>query len=82
MLRLSQRVSKYLLWCHEWPARWYERLLLRLCGGVALEPGEARRRFDPYSKMERMARTTGYDLTQFPPGFAACLMRGRPMQGG
>jgi SAM-dependent methyltransferase len=81
VVRLSQPGSKYLLWCHEWPARWYERLLLPVCGGVALEPGEARRRFDPYFEMERIAGTIEYDFSQFPPGFAAYLMTRKPMRG-
>ena len=41
VLPLSHPGSQFLLWCHEWPPRWWEKSLPSL----AFEPGEAERRF-------------------------------------
>ena len=78
VLRLSRPGSEYLLWCHEWPARWYERLLLPVCGGVALEPGEAERRFSAYFEIEHIAGSKEVEFSRFPPAFAAYLMTRKP----
>jgi SAM-dependent methyltransferase len=74
VLRLSEPGSRYLLWCHEWPARWYESLLLPVCGGVALEPGETQRRFGEHFDIERIAGSEELDYSRFPPGWAAYWM--------
>jgi SAM-dependent methyltransferase len=68
VLALTHPGTRYLLWCFEWSTRWWERLLLEM----ALEPGEAKRRFGTHFDMERIAgkrRSSGW-----PPGSAAYLM--------
>jgi SAM-dependent methyltransferase len=76
VVALSHPGSRYLLWTFEWPLRRWERFLLRFSflGAMALEPGEAQRRFDEFFDIERIAGSTGFDLTRWPPGFAAYLM--------
>jgi cyclopropane fatty-acyl-phospholipid synthase-like methyltransferase len=75
LLALTHTGSQYLLWVHEWPSRWWERLLARLFGGgVALEPGEAERRFGQHFTIERIAGSSEVDYSRWPPGFAAYLM--------
>jgi SAM-dependent methyltransferase len=75
LLVLSRPGSQYLLWVHEWPWRWWERLLARLFGGgVAFEPGEAQWRFGEHFKIERIAGSADVDYSRWPPGFAAYLM--------
>jgi SAM-dependent methyltransferase len=44
VLPLSHQGSLFLLYCFEWETRWWERLLTFL-GSMAIEPGEAERRF-------------------------------------
>ena len=68
VLPLTHPGSRYLLWCFEWPTRWWERSLL----AMALEPGEAEERFGEYFEIERIAGKTG--LSGWPRGFAAYLM--------
>lgn len=76
VLPLTHPGSQFLLWCFEWPLRWWERVLLRLSLALALEPGEAERRFGEYFTLERIAGNV--DFSQWPPGFAAYLMTRRP----
>ena len=45
--------STFLLWCFEWPMRWWERRIPVLA--PALESGEAERWFAPYFSVERVA---------------------------
>lgn len=71
VLPLTHQGSRYLLWCFEWPLRWWERFLPFK---QALEPGEAERRFGEHFEMERIAGNTTPDFSQWPPGFAAYLM--------
>jgi SAM-dependent methyltransferase len=70
VLRLSRPGSRYMLWCFEWPARWWER---PVHGLMALHPGEVERRFSRDFLIERLA-AGGPDFAKFPPGFAAYLM--------
>lgn len=51
---LTHPGSRYLLWCFEWPLRRWERLIFRFAffGAMALEPGEAERRFGEYFEIE------------------------------
>ncbi len=66
----------------EWLPRWWERIVV---SHVALEPGEAHRRFGEYFEVERIAGETSprYWLPVYyfisrkhkPPGYAVYLMR-------
>jgi hypothetical protein len=61
----------FLLYCFEWELRWWERLLGGI-GAMAMEPGEAERRFGDYFEIERVAgEETG---SWFMPAYAAYLM--------
>lgn len=68
MLPLTRAGSRYLLWCFEWPVRWWERLI----PFFPFEPGETEQRFGEYFQIERIAGKT--DLSGWPRGFAAYLM--------
>jgi SAM-dependent methyltransferase len=72
VLPLTHAGSRYLLWCFEWPLRWWERLIPLFPG--AFELGEAERRFGEHFEMERIAGTGAPDYAKWPPGFAAYLM--------
>ncbi|MBI3732070.1 MAG: class I SAM-dependent methyltransferase [Chloroflexi bacterium] len=75
VLPLTHAGSQFLLYCFEWRQRWWEGLLLRLlpfCGAMALEPGEAARRFGEHFTIERVAGET--DFSKYPPGYAVYLM--------
>jgi SAM-dependent methyltransferase len=74
ILPLVHHGSCFLLWCFEWRLSWWERILTRLLpfGALALEPGEAERRFGEYFKIERIAGET--KMRGWPRGFAAYLM--------
>jgi len=72
VLPLTHPGSQFLLWCFEWPTQWWERFPL----GMALEPGEAERRFGEHFQIERIAGKT--NLSGWPRGFAAYLMRRNP----
>jgi SAM-dependent methyltransferase len=75
LLALTRPGSRYLLWVHEWPSRWWERLLARLSGGGgSFEPGEAARRFSQHFAVERIAGSVEVDYSQWPPAYAAYLM--------
>jgi cyclopropane fatty-acyl-phospholipid synthase-like methyltransferase len=72
---LTDPGGRYLLWAFEWQTRWWERFLF----AMALEPGEAQRRFGQYFEIERIARET--DFSQWPRGFACYLMLRYPYGG-
>jgi SAM-dependent methyltransferase len=74
ILPLSHNDSQFLLWCFKWRIRWWERALTRILpfGALALEPGEAERRFGEYFEIERIAGET--KSRGWPRGFAAYLM--------
>ena len=74
IIPLTHPGSLFLLYCFEWPLRWWERLLLRISffGAMALEPGEAERRFGKYFEIEPIARRLDY--SRWPPGYAVYLM--------
>ncbi len=75
VLPLTHPGSRFLLWCFEWPLRWWERLLRSISiGAMSLEPGEADRRFGEHFFIERIAGNTEPDYKSWPPGFAAYLM--------
>jgi SAM-dependent methyltransferase len=71
VLPLTHQGSLFLLFCFEWPTRWWERPLSDRVG-VAMRPGEAKRRFGKYFEFERVTRVkTGSRLI---PTFATYLM--------
>ncbi len=75
VLPLTHLGSRFLLWCFEWPLRWWERLIRSISiGAMSLEPGEAQKRFGEYFVIERIAGNTKPDYKSWPPGFAAYLM--------
>jgi len=61
--------GRFLLWCFEWPPRWWERAVPF---AMAIAPGEVERRFGDSFSIERIAG--GLDWNAFPPGYAAYLM--------
>jgi cyclopropane fatty-acyl-phospholipid synthase-like methyltransferase len=75
VLLLTHPGSRFLLWCFEWPLRWWERLVRSVSiGAMSLEPGEADKRFSEHFLIERIAGNTEPDYKSWPPGFAAYLM--------
>lgn len=69
VLGLTHPGSRFLLYCFEWPPRWWERpFFFRM----ACEPGEIRRRFGPYFEIERYA--AGTTDSWLMPGWAVYLM--------
>jgi cyclopropane fatty-acyl-phospholipid synthase-like methyltransferase len=75
VLPLTHLDSQYLLWGHEWPVRWWERIF---ASRGAFEPGETERRFGDYFDIERIAGTDSPDMSKLQPGYAAYLMRRKP----
>jgi SAM-dependent methyltransferase len=76
VLPLTQPGSRFLLWAWEWPPRWWERFV----PNMALEPGEAERRFGSHFEIDRIGGTSAPDFSQRPPGYAAYLMTRRNSQ--
>jgi len=74
VLPLSHPGSQFLLFCFEWPLRWWERLLFRIAifGAMALEPGEVENRFGEHFEIERIAGKIDY--SSWPPGYGVYLM--------
>jgi SAM-dependent methyltransferase len=71
VLPLTHQGSLFLLYCFEWELRWWERLVA-VFGQMAMEPGEAERRFGNYFEIERVAgEKTG---SSFMPAYATYLM--------
>lgn len=74
VLPLTHPGSLFLLFCFEWPSRWWERPLSNRIG-VAMRPGETERRFGEYFDIEPYRRVqTGSKLI---PIFATYLMTRR-----
>jgi SAM-dependent methyltransferase len=71
VLPLTHQGSLFLLYCFEWETRWWERLLTFL-GTMAIEPGEAERRFGAYFRIEQVAG--GKTGSRFMPATATYLM--------
>lgn len=69
VLPLTRPGSQFLLYCFEWEPRWWERPFF---SGMALLPGEAEHRFNPYFNIERYAGQLG--LSGFPHGWAVYRM--------
>jgi SAM-dependent methyltransferase len=70
---LASPNSAFLLWCFEWPMRWWERRIPFL--SPALKSDEAVQWFGRYFTVERIAG--GLDWSQWPPGWAAYWLRRR-----
>ncbi|HLC02845.1 MAG TPA: class I SAM-dependent methyltransferase [Anaerolineales bacterium] len=75
VLPLTHPGSQFLLYGFEWHLAWWERAVIRLgfFGAMALEPGEAERRFAEYFDIERVAE--GRNEGGWPRGYAVYLMR-------
>jgi cyclopropane fatty-acyl-phospholipid synthase-like methyltransferase len=73
LLALSHVGSHYLLWCFEYPIRWWERFIPFFPPPLA--PDEARRRFSGHFDIERIAGEQ--HRSGWPPGWAAYLMTRR-----
>ena len=71
VLPLTHGGSLFLLYCFEWKTRWWERLLAFM-GAMAIEPGEAERRFGEFFTVERIAG--GNTGSSFMPATATYLM--------
>jgi ubiquinone/menaquinone biosynthesis C-methylase UbiE len=71
VLPLTQPGSIFLLFCFEWPPRWWERPFF---DHMALEPGAVDRRFSEYFEIERYSGTEKPNFSQWPPGYATYLM--------
>ena len=68
---LTHPGTLFLLFCFEWPRRWWERISPF---GMALEPGEVERRFGEYFEIERIAGTEKPDFSKLIARHAAYLM--------
>jgi cyclopropane fatty-acyl-phospholipid synthase-like methyltransferase len=64
--------AQFLLWCFEWPLRWWEKVV-PIAG--AMQPGEVARRFGEVFTIERIAG--GLNWKTYPPGYAAYVMTRR-----
>jgi SAM-dependent methyltransferase len=71
VLSLTHPGSLFLLYAFEWPVRWWERPFY---SSLALELGEAERRFGEFFEIERIAGETSSNLLQYPRGYAVYLM--------
>lgn len=76
VLPLTRPGSKFLIYCFEWPFRWWERLLFFLFSPIsehlAVEPGEIEQRFGEHFEVEKFSGQVDY--SQWPPGYAVYLM--------
>lgn len=69
LLPLTHPGSLFLLFCGEWPPRWWERMFL---DNAALQPGEVEHRFGEYFEIEVISKIeTG---SRFMPMWATYLM--------
>ncbi len=60
VLPLTHDRSQFLIYVHEWPYRWYDRLLLALFHFGPMQPGEIQADFGPHFHVEQiMARHHG-----------------------
>ncbi len=71
VLPLTHLGSLFLLFCFEWPPRWWERPLF---DRMAMKPGESERRFGEYFEIERVAGDKNPDFSRYPPATATYLM--------
>jgi SAM-dependent methyltransferase len=71
VLPLTHVGSLFLLYCFEWETRWWERLLAFM-GAMAIEHGEAERRFGEFFTIDRIAG--GNTGSSFMPATTTYLM--------
>jgi len=72
VLPLTHSGSQFVLYCFEWPLRWWDRVLTVLAGSMAVEPGEIEDRFGRSFAIEEVARyTTG---SKIMPAMATYLL--------
>ena len=71
ILPLTHPGSLFLLFCFEWPPRWWERPFF---DHMALKPGAVEHRFSEYFEIEHIAGTSKPDFSKWPPGHATYLM--------
>jgi cyclopropane fatty-acyl-phospholipid synthase-like methyltransferase len=56
VLPLTPAHSRFLIYVHQWPRRWWERLLFRLFGVAGpMQPGEVEADFSPHFSIEKLA---------------------------
>jgi cyclopropane fatty-acyl-phospholipid synthase-like methyltransferase len=74
VLPLTRPGSKFLLYAFEWTLSWWENAFLKVIpfAAMALEPGEAERRFAPYFEIEKIAGESR--LKGWPRGYSVYLM--------
>lgn len=71
ILPLTRSGSLFLLWCFEWPPRWWERFYPF---PMFLEPGEAEARFGRWFEIQCIEATESPDLSKFQPASTTYLM--------
>jgi hypothetical protein len=71
VLPLTHPDSLFLLFCFEWPPRWWERPFFN---NMALEPGAVQSYFGEYFEIERIAGTLKPNFSKWPLGEATYLM--------
>ncbi len=72
VLPLTHPNTLFLLFCFEWPPRWWEGPLF---DRMAMRPGEVERRFGNYFEIERISGTKKPDFSKYPPGYGVYLMK-------
>lgn len=70
VLPLTHPGSLFVLYCFEWPPRWWEKFIPFY--DIPFYAGEIEERFGEYFEIERIAGKLDY--SRFPPGYAAYLM--------
>ena len=73
VLPLTHTGSRFLIYCFEWPPRWWERPYY---SRLALDVGEVERRFGAHFDIENIVQRK-VDFAHFPPGEAVYLMTRR-----
>ncbi|MBK6434094.1 hypothetical protein [Candidatus Amarolinea dominans] len=54
MLPLTHADSQFILYVHQWPLRWYDRLIWALFGFGPMQPGEVEADFGPHFYIEKL----------------------------
>ncbi|MBK9231444.1 MAG: hypothetical protein IPO15_11475 [Anaerolineae bacterium] len=71
MLPLTHADSQFILYVHQWPLRWYDRLIWALFGFGPMQPGEVEADFGPHFTIEKLVERR---LSGYIAGEAAYLM--------
>lgn len=72
IIRLTNDNSIFLLYCFEWPPRWWEKPIFNR---MAMMPGEVERRFGRFFEIERYSGSKNPDYSKYPAGYAVYLMK-------